>query len=265
MRLVPSSMKCPHLLIKDFVQGALQFDADRLDLGVVFKHFVTHFSAPTRLLVATKGHGRVKHVVAVDPHRPGMEVRGEQVCLAEIFCPNACSQPVHRIIGKGENLVEFLERQGDHDWSKDLFLDNLHVLLYISQDRRLEKVALLAVPATSTECRSPAGEASFYIPRDEAQLVIGYQRPHLCLRVEAWADPDLPGMLSDALNDLLKHRLLNVETRTGAADLSLIEKNGIGSAPDGDFHVRVFQDNVGRLPTQFKRDLLEVAGRCMHD
>ena len=48
--------------------GALQFDADRLDLGVVFKHFVTHFPTPTRLLVATKGHGRVKHVVAVDPH-----------------------------------------------------------------------------------------------------------------------------------------------------------------------------------------------------
>src|SRR6266849_5168038 len=89
-------------------KGALQFDADRLDLGVVFKHFVAHFSAPTRLLVATKGHGRVKHVVAVDPHRSGMEVRSEQVGLAEVFRPNAGSQTVHRIIGQWENLIEFL-------------------------------------------------------------------------------------------------------------------------------------------------------------
>jgi hypothetical protein len=80
MRLVPSSMKCPHLLIK------------------------------SRLLVATKGHGRVKHVVTVDPHRPGMEAGGEQVGLAEIFCPNACRQPVHRIIGQGENLLEILNK-----------------------------------------------------------------------------------------------------------------------------------------------------------
>src|SRR5579864_6510919 len=265
MRLVPSSMKCPHFFIKDFVQGALQFDADRLDLGVVLKHLVSHFPTPTRLLVATKGHCRVKHVVAVDPHRPCLEVRCEQMCLAEIFCPNACSQTVHRIIGKWENLIEFLERQGNHDWTKDLFLDNLHVLLYMSQDRRLEKVALLAAPVPSTECRSPTGEASFHIFRDKAQLMIGYQRPHLCRRVEAWADLDLPGMLSDPLNDLLKHRFLNVETRTSAADLSLVEKNGIGSASNGDFHVCVFQDNVRRLATQFKRNLFEVACRCMHD
>src|SRR6266699_5011379 len=100
MRLVPSSMKCPHLLIKDFVQGALQFDADRLDLGVVIKHLVSHFPTPTRLLVATKGHCRVNHVVAVDPHRPGMEMCSEPVCLAEVLRPNACSQTVHRIIGQ---------------------------------------------------------------------------------------------------------------------------------------------------------------------
>src|SRR5450755_2855673 len=95
--------------------------------------------------------------------------------------------------------------------------------------------------------------------------MIGYQRPHLCRWVEAWANLDLPGMLSDALNDLIIHCFLNVETRTSAADLSLIEENGIGSTLNGDVHVRVFQDNVRRLATQFKRDLLEVTCRGMND
>src|SRR5436305_14724048 len=103
-------------------------------------------------------------------------------------------------MGKWENLFEFLERQGDHDWTKDLFLDNLHVLLRMSQDRRLEKVALIAVPVTATECGSPTGEASLHIFRDEAQLMIGYERPDQCRRVEHWADFDLLRLLSDALN-----------------------------------------------------------------
>ena len=52
----------------------LQAGANSFYFGVVFENVVTHFAAPTRLFVSAKGQGGVENVVAVNPHRAGLEL-----------------------------------------------------------------------------------------------------------------------------------------------------------------------------------------------
>src|SRR5438876_7152841 len=89
--------------------NALQFDADRLDLGIVLKHLVALLAAPAGLLVATKGQGGVEDVVAIDPHGSSVEFCRELVRLAEVLRPDASSQAKHTVVGKGKNFIQFLK------------------------------------------------------------------------------------------------------------------------------------------------------------
>ncbi len=45
----------------------LEADTDGLNFEVVFQHLVSHLATPTGLLVPTKGQGRIKDTVTVDP------------------------------------------------------------------------------------------------------------------------------------------------------------------------------------------------------
>ena len=68
-----------------------------------------------------------------------------------------------------------------------------------------------------------------------------------------------------AFDDLIEDRTLDVETRAGAAALSVIEEDGAGRAGDCAIEIGILEDYVWRLAAEFERDLLEVAGRGVND
>jgi hypothetical protein len=55
-------------------------------------------------------------------------------------------------------------------------------------------------------------------------------------------------------------RFLHEEARAGAADLALIEPDGIDEAFDGAVQIGVVEDDVGRLAAEFERQALAGAG-----
>ena len=72
-------------------------------------------------------------------------------------------------------------------------------------------------------------------------------------------------MLRDPFDHAVIYSFLDVQTRTRAAALPMVEENGTRSARDRGLKISVFEDHVGRLPAQFERHLFQITGRRMHD
>src|SRR5262245_34749887 len=70
----------------------------RLDLRVVVEDELTHFTSPTRLLVAAEGQRGVEDIVAVDPDRSGTDPLGDLVRLGDVSAPYAGGEAVGRAV-----------------------------------------------------------------------------------------------------------------------------------------------------------------------
>jgi hypothetical protein len=79
------------------------------------------------------------------------------------------------------------------------------------------------------------------------------------------ADGDLRGLVGDARDDLVEDVLLDVEARARVAALALVEEDPVGGARDRDLEVGVLVQDLRALAAELERDLLEVAGRGLHD
>ena len=83
--------------------------------------------------------------------------------------------------------------------------------------------------------------------------------------IHARPDADLRRVLSDAVDHFVEDLLLDVEARTGAAALAVIEEDSVGRSGDGGVDVGVVEDDVGRLAAEFERDLLQIASGGLKD
>src|SRR5664280_1676905 len=67
------------------------------------------------------------------------------------------------------------------------------------------------------------------------------------------------------MHHMVEDALLDVQPRSSAAALTLIEEDGARRSGDGCLHVGVREDQVGRLATQFEGNLFQVAGRRLQN
>src|SRR5580704_292754 len=72
-------------------------------------------------------------------------------------------------------------------------------------------------------------------------------------------------MVSNAFHDSIEDRFLDVEARSGAAALAVIEEDRACGASNRRDEISVFEHDVRRFAAKFERHLLQVAGRGMHD
>jgi hypothetical protein len=89
-------------------RGWSQRGGDRLDLGVVVEHLLTHLTSPAGLLIPAERQRRVEHVVAVDPHRPGPDPAGELVGGTAVAGPHTGRETVDRVVGLLGDPVEIV-------------------------------------------------------------------------------------------------------------------------------------------------------------
>src|SRR6202011_2310948 len=78
-------------------------------------------------------------------------------------------------------------------------------------------------------------------------------------------DFNIAGMLGDAFHHLIESRTLHIKSRSGAAALAVVEENGAGRTRNGRFEIGVFEDDVGRFATEFKRNFLEIPRGSVDD
>src|SRR5207249_9119191 len=92
------------------------------------------------------------------------------------------------------------------------------------------------------------------------ELFLGYERSHLGIFGQAWAELDLFRAFSDARDDIVKNVALDHQARAGTTALAVIEEDRVGGPVNGRCEVgRILEDDVGRFAAQLKADLRQIS------
>ena len=109
------------------------------------------------------------------------------------------------------------------------------------------------------------GGAALHQIADALDLHRGDQRADVDGLVERIADAEGRHARLELGDEALLDRLLHEEARAGAADLALVEPDGVDEALDGAVEIGVLEDDVGRLAAELEAEALAGAGGGLAD
>src|SRR4051795_1539496 len=118
---------------------------DALGLRELIERGLAEVAAVTGLLDAAVGHGRVDHLVRVDPYGADAQRPAGPVGQPEIAGPDAGGQPVLDVVGDAVGLLLRGELQHSHHRAEDLLLSDPHLVAHAREDGRLVEEAAIAV------------------------------------------------------------------------------------------------------------------------
>src|SRR5215218_5225369 len=183
--------------------------------------------------------------------------------------PHPGGQSVGRVVGLADDL--FLLLGGDHaqDRAEDLLPCYPHFVADACEDGRLHEEAVFEFgcvrPLAPVHQLGPLLPADVDVALHLLELLLEGDRPHLGLRLKRVAQPDGPGLLREALDELVVAPLLDEEPGTGDAGLPGGREDSRDHPVRHGLHVGVLEDDVGRLATELQGDLGEVVGGILHD
>src|SRR5687768_4424032 len=116
-----------------------QLDADILRLREEVQRLESTFAADAALLHPAERNAQVAQEPAVDPDRPGVQLRGHAVGALQVARPDRGGQAVLRGVGGAHRLLIAVERRDGDDGAEDLLLQDAAFAAEAGDDRRLEK------------------------------------------------------------------------------------------------------------------------------
>src|SRR5579863_4728004 len=244
----------------------LQLYSDRLDLGVILQRVFTELAPDTRLFVAAKRSGGIEDVEAIDPHRARSNGVRHGVRLRDVASPHGGRQTVERFVRAVNNFVEVLEAQDGHHGPENFLLGNLHAVLDVAENRRLDEISFGADAVAAREEFGLVLLARFDIAHHYIELIAVHLRSLFGVLVERISNRARL-RASDALCDeFVVALILDEQPRPGAAALPLVEEERLMRAFDGLVHIRISENDVGTFATELERDAFEVRRpRRLHD
>lgn len=271
---------------------------DSLDVGVVGKSVLAKLSSDTALLKASKrylssklatiqNNGKsmyivVELVIAINPYGASLQLVGNVECSADVSGEDCSGQTVDGVVCDSQEILLVGELGDDDDRAEDLLLDDLGVGVDVFEDcgsrknsdkfssgtelDSLDKVTLVT-KSVASHCDLGSGLlAVVNVGHDSVELELRDlgTLEGVCLE---WIT-DLQGrdLFLECLHELVVDAILNVDSRSGAAALTVVEEETESSPLDGLVEIGVLADDVGRLASQFEGDLLQVGlGSGLHN
>lgn len=139
-------------------------------------------------------------------------------------------------------------------------------LCLTSEDGGLDEVTLVTMAVATHVAGSTLLLALGNVVHDTVKLDLGDLGALVGGLVERITDLGGSRELLEAGKELVVDALLDVDTRTSAAALTVVEEDTLVGPLDGLVEVGIVKDDVGRLATELEGDLLEVAlGSGLHD
>lgn len=173
---------------------------------------------------------------------------------------------VFSVVSDLDGLVKVLELLDSDDGAEDLLLGNLHIGSNIGKESGLDVVTLVAVTIATQSDSGTLLLAVLDVVHDAVELELGDLRTLEGILSERVTELVLRGTLLEASDELVVDAFLDQHARAGATALTVIEEDTEVGPRDGVVDVSIVENNVGRLATQLKGDLLEVAlGRSLED
>lgn len=253
-------------------------------ITVIIKSRLAQFAANTRLLEASERHLVVEGVVGVNPDGTGLERVRDLDGGVQVRGVHSSGQTVGGGVANTDRLLLGLELGDGADRAEDLFLHDLHVIGDVGEDGGLDEEALVALAvAAGLDCgtcilalldvavvRSVVAHHKFasrqHSLHDAVELDLGHLWALEGVLGEWVANNVLRRPLLELLDELVVDALLHVDAGTGTAALAMVEEDTEVDPRDGVVNVGVLKDDVWRLATKLKSDLLQVgASSGLHD
>ena len=109
------------------------------------------------------------------------------------------------------------------------------------------------------------GNAARHELTDALHLCLGVDRADVGVLIHRVADAQHRHAITETGEELVGDRLLHQEAAPGAADLALVEEDAVDDTFDRLVERSVFEDDVGRLPTELKGEALPLSGDALGD
>jgi hypothetical protein len=221
-------------------QRIAKTDRHRLGVQIVIQRRLTKLASDTALLEATEWQLPVERVVCVDPDSSGLErVRHLDGCV-EVRCVDCGSETVVGVVTDRDGILLGLELGDGAHGAEDLFLYNLHVLGDVGEDGGFDEEALVAdtlaagldgcagllallnVTIERQHCKSHI-DGKGVLPHNPVELDLRDLRTLEGFWVEGVANSVLRSPRLELLHELVVDTLLDVDARTSAATLSVVE------------------------------------------
>ena len=208
----------------------------------------------------------MKSVVGVDPDSSSAERVGNLDGGVEVGGVDSGGQAVGRVVANLDDIGLGLELGDCADGAEDLFLLDLHVLSDVGEDGGLDEVTLVTLALTTGLDGGTGLLALLDVGHDAVELELRDLGTLESVLLEWVTNSVLGGTLPESLDELVVDLFLNVDTRSSAAALSVVEVDTKVDPVDGLVDVGIGEDNVGRLATKLEGDLLQVgASSRLHD
>src|SRR5712692_9472239 len=233
-----------------------------LELQIGLEPVAAAFAAEAGLLVAAERRGRVEAVVRVRPDHPGAEPLGHPQDARALLRPYPRREPVRCVVRLLDRLLGGAEGEYGEHRPEDLLLGDPVALGHVREDGRRKPVALLGQTARRLVDLGAFGLARLDELADLLQLLLRVDRAHVGVLVERIADAQrlqAPLQLGDRL---LVDRLLDEQSRAGAADVALVEVDAVDDALDRLVERAVVEDDVRRLAAELEREPLARTGEA---
>lgn len=176
------------------------------------------------------------------------------------------SETVGGVVGKIDDLLLVLELGNGADRAKDLLLHDLHVGTNVGEDSGLDEVTLGAEALTAGLNGSTLVLTSLDVTHNAVVLKLRDLGALEGLLVERVTDLVLLSSLFEGSEELVIDAFLDKYTGTSTAALAVVVVDTEVDPVDGLLNISVVKDDVGRLATKLKGDLLEVRGSSgLHD
>jgi len=218
------------------------------------------------VLESTERQLGVQLVVAVNPDSTGLKSVSDSVSSVDVLREDGRGETVDRVVGGLDNLVLGFKGRKNDDGAEDLLSNDIHVRGDVSEDCWLNEVTVLAVPLTAGD----DGGTLLLTALDVVHDSIGLRLRNLWslegVLLEWVTDLELQSCLLEQLGELVVDRLLDVDSGSGAACLTVVEEYTLSGVLDGLLEIGILEDDVRALATKLKGDLLQVGlGGLLHD
>lgn len=219
-------------------------DSHGLDLSVVGQSVLAEFSANTRLFEATEWYLVREHVVAVDPDGTGLKGVGYSDGGVKVCSVNGSGETVCGLVSSLDDLIFGVKLGDSADGTEDLFLHDLHVFRDAGEDGGLDEVSFVTVSVTTGLNLGTGFLAGLDVVHDSVVLELADLRSLEGVGGE-WVTNNVLGCSGlELLDKFVVDTGLDVDSRSGAAALAVVEEDTKVDPRDGVLDVGVVEDNV---------------------
>src|SRR6202048_4094769 len=179
--------------------------------------------------------------------------------------PARGGESVGGLVALKYGVVFVFERDRCRDRSEDLLARNPHIVVHVSEQCRLDKIAFARSGLAADRNLGAFLLADVEIALDAVELLARDDRSHSALLIKRVAHAHVLTEASELTDHLVILVTLHEDPRAGAADLPRVEEDTHHRGRHRLIQIGVGKDDVWRLAAELERYLLKVSCRGLQD